>query len=119
MMHVHAEGTVREEAVSSPPMMGGSMVILTDPVAPVAVPLRTPVEPAAPLDPPDVHGRSMIFELESHGGYARTVVGGVAYLDREANTYFIGSPDGSLIRVPLRDIMACREIDRPASPGLT
>jgi hypothetical protein len=98
-------------------MMGGIMVTLTDPVGPLAIPPRTPVEPAAPLDPPDVHGRAMIVELESRGGYAPTVVGGVAYLDRAANTYLIHGRDGSLIRVPLRDIVASREIQQLASPG--
>jgi hypothetical protein len=44
------------------------------------------------------------FELESHGGYARTVTGTVAYLDLEANTFMVRARDGKLVRVPLRDI---------------
>ena len=55
----------------------------------------------------------MIFELESHGGYARTVGGGIAYLDREAETYFVSDRHGSLVRVPVRDIVTSREIQRP------
>jgi hypothetical protein len=45
------------------------------------------------------------FEVESHGGYARTVTGKVAYLDREAQTLMIRQADGELTRVPLRDIV--------------
>jgi hypothetical protein len=44
------------------------------------------------------------FELESHGGYARTVMGTVAYLDEEAQTFMVRVLDGGLIRVPLRDV---------------
>jgi len=44
------------------------------------------------------------FEVESHGGYARTVVGTVAYLDEEAETFMVRVRDGGLIRVPLRDV---------------
>ncbi len=44
------------------------------------------------------------FELESHGGYARTVVGTVAYLDEQAQTFMVRVADGRLIRVPLRDV---------------
>jgi hypothetical protein len=46
------------------------------------------------------------FELSSHGGYARTVIGTVAYLDEEAQTFMIRARDGGLIRVPLRDVTA-------------
>jgi hypothetical protein len=44
------------------------------------------------------------FELESPGGYLRRVTGTIAYLDNEAQTYMVRAPDGTLIRVPLRDI---------------
>ena len=44
------------------------------------------------------------FELESHGGYARTVIGTIAYLDEEARTFLVRVLDGGLIRVPLRDV---------------
>jgi hypothetical protein len=44
------------------------------------------------------------FELESPGGYRRTVTGTIAYLDDEAHTYMLRGHDAELIRVPLRDI---------------
>jgi hypothetical protein len=44
------------------------------------------------------------FELESRGGYARTVIGTVAYLDEEAQTFMVRVADGRLVRVPLRDV---------------
>jgi hypothetical protein len=44
------------------------------------------------------------FEVESRGGYARTVVGRLAYFDDEAQTYMVLTRDGMLVRVPLRDI---------------
>jgi hypothetical protein len=46
------------------------------------------------------------FELESHGGYARTVSGKVAYLDTEAQTFMVRQADGALTRVPLRDVVS-------------
>ncbi len=51
------------------------------------------------------------FELESRGGYLRTVTGTVAYLDEDAQTYMVlrGNGDGELVRVPLRDITAAHE----------
>ena len=51
------------------------------------------------------------FELESRGGYLRTVTGTVAYLDEDAQTYMVlrGNGDGELIRVPLRDITSAHE----------
>lgn len=48
--------------------------------------------------------REVSFELESPGGYRRTVNGTIAYLDEEAHTYMIRAPDRALIRVPMRDI---------------
>jgi len=44
------------------------------------------------------------FELESRGGYARTVIGTIAYLDEEAQTFMVRVADGRLARVPLRDV---------------
>jgi hypothetical protein len=44
------------------------------------------------------------YEVESHGGYARTVTGTVAYLDEEAQTFMIRGADRGLTRVPLRDV---------------
>jgi hypothetical protein len=46
----------------------------------------------------------LCFELESRGGYRRTVVGTLAYLDEEAQTYLVRAVSGDLFRVPLRDI---------------
>jgi hypothetical protein len=75
----------------------------------IEAPTRSPVQPAAPLDPPrDSASESRLpersFEVESRGGYARTVVGWVAYLDDEAQTYMVLTRAGMLVRVPLRDI---------------
>jgi hypothetical protein len=85
------------------------MTRLADPVF-VATPPRAPIEPAAPLDrssvpPPKPAPGERTFELESPNGYARTVVGTIAYLDDEARTYMVRSA-GALVRVPLRDIKA-------------
>jgi len=44
------------------------------------------------------------FELASHGGYARTVVGTVAYVDEQAEAFTVRVRDGGLIRAPLRDV---------------
>jgi hypothetical protein len=84
------------------------MTTLTDPVH-VEVPANTPVEPAAPLDPPretapESRPPKRSFDLESRGGYSRTVVGTVAYLDDEAQTYMVRTDAGKLVRVPLREI---------------
>ena len=84
------------------------MTALTDPVQ-IEVPQRTPVQPAAPLDPPrettpEPRPPMRSFDLESRGGYSRTVVGTVAYLDDEAQTYMVRTDAGKLVRVPLREI---------------
>jgi hypothetical protein len=79
-------------------------IILQDPIH-LESPSRSPVRPAAPLDPRTASGeREVSFELESPGGYRRTVTGTIAYLDDEAQTYMVLAPDEALIRVPLRDI---------------
>jgi hypothetical protein len=85
--------------------MGGIMsIILQDPVR-FETPNRSPVRPAAPLDPRTAsEKREVSFELESPGGYRRMVTGTIAYLDEEAQTYMVLARDGALIRVPLRDI---------------
>lgn len=61
---------------------------------------------------PHVPAGTTKFELESRGGYLRTVTGTVAYLDEDAQTYMVlrGNGDGELIRVPLRDITAAHEM---------
>jgi hypothetical protein len=48
------------------------------------------------------------FKVASHGGYARTVTGTVAYLDAEAETFMVRDADDQLRRVPLRDIVSAR-----------
>lgn len=79
-------------------------IILQDPVD-FETPNRSPVRPAAPLDPRTAsEEREVSFELESPGGYRRTVTGTIAYLDDEAQTYMLRAADGKLIRAPVRDI---------------
>lgn len=87
------------------PDIGGIMsTILRDPVH-FQTPSRSPVRPAAPLDRESgSRSREISFELESPGGYRRTVTGRIAYLDDEAQTYMLRAPDGRLIRAPVRDI---------------
>ena len=76
------------------------------------VPTRPPVKLAAPLDAArdasESRSRERSFEVESRGGYARTVVGRLAYFDDEAQTYMVLTRDGMLVRVPLRDITSWR-----------
>jgi len=52
------------------------------------------------------------FEVASRGGYARTVVGRLAYFDEEAQTYMVLTRSGVLVRVPLRDITSSRGVPR-------
>jgi len=81
------------------------MSIILQDAAHLETPSRSSVRPAEPLDPGTASGeREVSFELESPGGYRRTVTGTIAYLDDEAQTYMVRAPDGALIRVPLRDI---------------
>ena len=79
----------------------------------------SPVQPGTPLDAPrdaatGSRSPERSFEVESRGGYARTVVGQVAYLDDEAQTYMVLTRDGVLVRVPLRDITSSHGV-LPAS----
>mgnify|MGYP006356141403 FL=1 len=90
------------------------MTTLTDTVR-VEAPTRPPVKPAAPMHAPRaaaIESRSpeRSFEVESRGGYARTVVGRVAYLDDEAKTYMVLTRAGALVRVPLRDITSSHDV---------
>jgi len=79
-------------------------IILNDPVD-LETPSRSPVRPRGPLDPGTAaEVREVSFELESPGGYRRTVTGTIAYLDEEARTYMVLARDGKLMRAPLRDI---------------
>ena len=102
------------------------MTILKDPVRPfdpsqqldvVVTEPATPWRPEPPPRPGDDVRTSMrargtmgktSFELESRGGYARTVTGTIAYLDEQAKTYMVLA-DGELLRVPLRDITSRHE----------
>ena len=63
------------------------MTTLMDTVR-IEAPKRSPVKPTAPLDAPHAAPESRSpersFEVESRSGYARNVVGRVAYLDDEA-----------------------------------
>jgi len=52
------------------------------------------------------------FEVASRGGYARTVVGRLAYFDEEAQTYMVLTRSGVLVRVPLRDITSSSGVPR-------
>jgi hypothetical protein len=90
---------------------------MTTPIDTVHIdaPTRPPAKSAAPLDAPRdaaIESRSpeRSFEVESRGGYARTVVGRVAYLDDEAQTYMVLSRAGTLVRVPLRDITSSHDV---------
>ena len=57
------------------------------------------------------------FEVESPGGYARIVVGQLAYFDDEAQTYMVLTRSGVLVRVPLRDITSSQGVPRKGSPS--
>ena len=76
----------------------------------IDVPARAPVQPTAAVDRL-IDAPTRTFHLESRGGYSRSVVGRVAYLDTEAMTYMVVTDDGALTRVPLREIH-----DRGARP---
>lgn len=91
------------------------MTTLVDPVR-LEAPTNPPVRPASPLDRWDnnseTRSRERSFEVASRGGYARTVVGRLAYFDEEAQTYMVLTGDGTLVRVPLRDITSSRGVPR-------
>ena len=82
----------------------------------IEAPTKPPARTASPLDRWDnnsetrSHERS--FEVASRGGYARTVVGRLAYFDEEAQTYMVLTRSGALVRVPLRDITSSRGVPR-------
>jgi hypothetical protein len=77
----------------------------------IEIPSRSPVRPAAPLDPGSPAGdREVSFELQSRGGYLRTVNGTIAYFDEEAQTSMVEASGGALMRVPTRDITGTIEI---------
>ena len=73
--------------------------------------------PAAAVDarrdtPTESRSLERSFEVASRGGYARTVVGRLAYFDEEAQTYMVLTRSGALVRVPLRDITSSRGVPR-------
>jgi hypothetical protein len=72
------------------------------------IPPRTLTEEILASLRADLLNETASFELESRGGYARTVTGTVAYLDHEAQTFLVLAPDGGLERVPIRDITSIR-----------
>jgi hypothetical protein len=115
-------GTPDEPRRASPDERKTMSTVLKDPVHPADPRLpNTPLDRAAPalrLVPGrredlsgyrfEREGAEAAFELESPGGYARTVVGTFAYFDARAETYFVREHGGGLVRVPVRDIKATR-----------
>jgi hypothetical protein len=94
------------------------MTTLIDTVR-IEAPTSSPVRPASPLDPSwddasESRSRERSFEVASRGGYARTVVGRLAYFDDEAQTYMVLTRSGVLVRVPLRDITSSHGVPRRA-----
>jgi hypothetical protein len=80
-------------------------------------PGRPRSKPAAAVDarrdtPTGSRSLERSFEVASRGGYARTVVGRLAYFDEEAQTYMVLTRSGALVRVPLRDITSSRGVPR-------
>jgi hypothetical protein len=78
---------------------------------------RPQSKPAAAVDarrdaPTESRSLERSFEVASRGGYARTVVGRLAYFDDEAQTYMVLTRDGMLVRVPLRDVTSSRGVPR-------
>ena len=97
------------------------MTTLMDTVR-IEAPTRPPVRPTAPLDAPretatEPRSLERSFEVESRGGFARTVVGRLAYFDDEAQTYMVLTRDGVLVRVPLRDITSSHGVPRRGLPS--
>lgn len=86
--------------------------------APTRPPSR-PVVPVAAARDTTIESRSLerSFEVESRGGYARTVVGRLAYFDDEAQTYMVLTRSGVLVRVPLRDITSSHGVPRRGLPS--
>ena len=78
------------------------MASMPDPLR-IDIPTRTPVQPTAPVDLA-IDTPTRTFQLESRGGYSRSVTGKVAYLDVAAMTYMVITDDRTLTRVPLREI---------------
>jgi hypothetical protein len=84
-------------------------IVMQDPVR-LETQSRSPVRPMVPPDARTAPMRGKVsFELESRGGYRRTVTGTIAYLDDEAQTYMVRGVDGELLRAPIRDIKTTGE----------
>jgi len=97
------------------------MTTLMDTVR-IETPKRSPVIPVSPLDPSwddasEPRSRERSFEGASRGGFARTVVGRLAYFDDEAQTYMFLTRDEVLVRVPLRDITSSTGVPRRGPPS--
>jgi hypothetical protein len=97
------------------------MTTLMDAVR-IEAPKRSPVMPVSPLDPSwddasEPRSRERSFEVASRGGFARTVVGRLAYFDDEAQTYMVLTRDEVLVRVPLRDITSSTGVPRRGPPS--
>jgi hypothetical protein len=97
------------------------MTTLMDTVR-IEAPKRSPVMPVSPLDPSwddasEPRSRERSCEVASRGGFARTVVGRLAYFDDEAQTYMVLTRDEVLVRVPLRDITSSTGVPRRGPPS--
>ena len=119
-----------DEAAGSPPTEreGAMALIMKDPVLPQDPRhvLRTPLEPVRTLAE-EILARlgsvsstgSLSFDVESHGGYARTVEGVIAYHDEEAETFMVQVHSGELVRVPVRDITSAHDLGTAPDDGAT
>ena len=86
-------------------------------------PTRPRSKPAASVGAPrdnstESRSRERSFEVEPRGGHARTVVGRLAPFDDEAQAYMVLTRDGTLVRVPLRDITCSRGVRRRGPPSV-
>lgn len=53
---------------------------------------------------PEDTGKRVSFQFESPNGYVGEAVGVLEYYDHEAATYVVRRKDGSVTRVPARDV---------------
>jgi hypothetical protein len=66
------------------------------------------------VTPEDI-GRRVSFQFELPNGYQSEVVGTFERWDGEAQTYFVRSKDGSVVRVPARGVRFGKVVPGPAS----
>jgi hypothetical protein len=90
------------------------MTTLMDTVR-IDAPKRSPVRPASPLDPSwdnnsKTRSRERSFEVASTRRIRSDRRGPARLLDEEAQTYMVLTRDGTLVRVPLRDITSSRGV---------